>query len=321
MHPKTAVWQPDLFRDMTMSSRKTTWFDEIWPRAVVASGVGYLALAYGVSRWLTRRARRAVATPTLPGCRFDALVCRTGDDILLRGWMFEPPSPRGTITIFHGMRNDRSYIFDRIQFLTAAGYRCVAFDHRAHGESDGHVISFGYHERHDVVAVADLVRYRWPNEPSAALGISMGGAAICFAGEAARAFDAIVLESVYHDIDTAFSHRIGGAYPAWFRHFRPGVVWLTERRLKTSLKQVAPIAHVARLAPRPVLLLTGSDDVLAPPDEVQRFVAQLPETSQFHCFPGAGHGKVYEAAGAAYRDLLLGFFGRQLSQDSLRSAA
>ena len=147
------------------------------------------------------------------------------------------------------------------------------------------------------------------------------GDAICFAGHDARAFDAIILESVYHDLDRAFSHRIGNAYPAWFRHFRPGVIWLTERRLKTRLYEVSPIAHVARLAPRPVLLLTGSEDELAPPNEVEEFIAQMPGTSQFHCIPGAGHGKVYQVAGAAYRDLLLTFFDLHLLRDSFAAAA
>jgi alpha-beta hydrolase superfamily lysophospholipase len=304
-----------------MATRTTSWFDEIWPRLVVGSGVGYLALAYAVSRWLTRRAPAAVPAPDhLPGCAVETLSCQTSDEVPLKGWVIEPPTPRANVVLFHGMRNNRNYMLDRIEFLTAAGYRCIAFDHRAHGESGGRLISFGYHERHDVAAVAALVRARWPNEPCGTLGISMGGAALCFAGEAARAFDAIILESVYHDLDRAFSHRIGSAYPAWFRHFRPGVIWLTERRLGTRLHQVAPIAHVARLAPRPVLLLTGSADSLAPPDEVQAFVAQIPGSGQFHLIPGADHGQVYEVAGAAYRDLLLAFLDRHLRQ-SRRSAA
>jgi alpha-beta hydrolase superfamily lysophospholipase len=304
-----------------MATRETSWLDEIWPRLVVASGVGYLGLAFAVSRWLTRRAPAKVPAPThLPGCAIETLVCRTSDGVMLKGWQIEPATPRGNVVLFHGMRNNRSYVLDRIEFLTAAGYRCIAFDHRAHGESGGSLISFGYHERHDVAAVAALVRARWPNEPCGALGISMGGAAVCFAGQTARAFDAIILESVYHDLERAFSHRIGSAYPAWFRHFRPGVVWLTERRLGTRIQQVAPIAHVAQLAPRPVLLLTGSEDELAPAAEVHAFLTQIPETGSFHLVPGAGHGKVYQIAGQAYRDLLLAFLERHLLQ-SRRSAA
>lgn len=305
-----------------MPKRDSSWFDEIWPRLVVASGVGYLGLAYGVSRWLTRRARAPIATPALPiRCSIEDLVCRTEDGIRLKGWVIEPPAPTANVALFHGMRNHRGRLLSRIQFLVHAGFRCIAFDHRAHGESAGQAISFGYHERHDVAAVAALARRRWPNVPCGALGISMGGAAICFAGSAARAFDAIILESVYHDLDRAFSHRIGSAYPAWFRHFRPGVIWLTERRLGTRIADVAPIAHVRQLAPRPVLLLTGSDDQLAPPDDVQAFLTQIPNSSEFHLVPGAAHGQVYEVAGPAYRDLLLGFLARHLRRGGLSVAA
>lgn len=305
-----------------MPSRIHAWFDEIWPRVVVASGVGYLAFAYGVSRWLTRRAPAAIQAPThLPHCRIDTLTCETADGVRLSGWLVEPPLPWGSVALFHGMRNNRTYVLDRIEFLTHAGYRCLAFDHRAHGRSGGRAISFGYHERHDVAAVANLIRRRWPTEPSGALGISMGGAAICFAGPAARAFDAIVLESVYHDLERAFSQRIGHAFPGWFRHFRPGVVWLSERRLGTRISQVAPIAHVAHLTPRPVLLLTGSEDLLAPPEDVQAFLAHLPGSAQFQLIPGAVHGKVYETAGPAYRDLLLDFFARHLRQGARSAAA
>jgi alpha-beta hydrolase superfamily lysophospholipase len=285
-----------------MAARDTSWLDEIWPRLVVASGVGYLGLAFAVSRWLTRRASARVPAPTqFRDCAIETLTCRTDDGITLKGWMIAPPMPRGNVALFHGMRNNRSFMLDRIEFLTAAGYRCIAFDHRAHGESGGRLISFGYHERHDVAAVAALVRQR-------------------FAAEASRAFDAIILESVYHDLDRAFSHRIGGAYPAWFRHFRSGVIWLTERRLGARIRDVAPIAHVAHLAPRPILLLTGSEDDLAPPDEVRAFLAQIPEAGSFHLVPGARHGKVFEVAGPAYRDLLLAFLERHLLQ-ATRSAA
>ncbi len=305
-----------------MATRGTSWLSEIWPRLVVASGLGYLGLAFAVSRWLTRRAPAVVRAPThLPGCTIETLNCSTSDGVTLKGWVIAPPRPRGNVAIFHGMRNNRSHVLDRIEFLTAAGYRCIAFDHRAHGESGGRVISFGYHERHDVAAVAALVRARWPHEPCGALGVSMGGAAVCFAGPAARAFDAIILESVYHDLDRAFSHRIGGAYPKWFRHFRPGVIWLTERRLGTRIREVAPVAHVVQLTPRPVLLLTGSEDDLAPPDEVRAFLSQIPDTGHFHLVPGAGHGKVYQVAGHAYRDLLLAFLERHLLQTKRSAAA
>lgn len=289
------------------------WFHELWPRMVVASGGGYAAFAYGVSRWLTRRspARPEIPRDFLP-CRAERLQCRTSDGILLKGWRLETATPRATIALFHGLRDNRSKTLDRAAFFLAAGYRCILFDHRAHGESGGRFTSFGYHERHDVEAVARLIRSRWPQEPCAALGFSMGAAALCFAGKAAHSFDALILESVYHDLARAFQHRIGGRFPGWFRHFRRGIIWFTERRLNVPIHRVAPIAHIAQLAPRPVLLLTGSEDEHAPPHEVEALAAQLPETGRFHVIPGATHDDVCSRGGLAYQKLLLTFLDHHL---------
>jgi pimeloyl-ACP methyl ester carboxylesterase len=118
---------------------------------------------------------------------------------------------------------------------------------------------------------------------------------------------------LYHDLARAFQHRVGSSYPAWFRHFRRGIIWFTQRRLGARIHEVAPIAHIARLAPRPVLLLTGGADPHAPPYEVQALAEQLPATGQFHVIPGAGHLNVCEQGGPAYCNLVLDFFERHLS--------
>jgi uncharacterized protein len=300
-----------------MTTARTSWFDEIWPRVVVGSGIGYLATAYAVSRWLTRRSPARLEPPAhLDHLTFASMECRTKDNIILRGWSFEPDRPRGTVVLFHGLRGNRLVALPRIEFLTAAGYRCVAFDHRAHGESTGAWTSFGYFERHDVEAVADLVRTRWPAGPCAALGISMGGAALCFAAEKSRVFDAIVLQSVYHDLASTFQHRVGCEYPGWFKHFRKGIVWVTERRFGMRIREISPLAHVAKLAPRPVLLMTGSLDPHTPPHEMQLLADQLPETGRFEVIPDAGHEDVFEVGGLAYQQLILSFLDQHLCRRS-----
>jgi alpha-beta hydrolase superfamily lysophospholipase len=194
----------------------------------------------------------------------------------------------------------------------------VAFDHRAHGESAGRHTSFGFHESRDVAAVLELIWQRWPRQPRAALGISMGAAALCFAAPAARALDAVILESLYHDLAGTFDSRIGTKYPSWFRRFRRGVVWLTERRLGVRLGQIAPAEHVARLAPAPVLLLTGSEDAHAPPQDARRLFGRCREPRELVIIPGAGHDDVFELGGRLYEEVLLDFLKRRLA--ALRKA-
>ncbi|MSQ93160.1 MAG: alpha/beta fold hydrolase [Gemmataceae bacterium] len=303
-------------------SPSSNWFDELWPRATAATGIGYLAVAYAVSRWLTRCSPALVPLPEqLTGVQIEAIQCTTVDGIILQGWALAPARPRATVALFHGLRGHRATLMDRFVLLASAGYRCVAFDHRAHGESGGAVTSFGYHERHDIQAVAELIQARWPSRPCAALGVSMGAAALCFAGKSAHAFDAIILESLYHDLDRAFQNRVGCGFPAWFQHFRRGIIWFVERRLAARVQEIAPIDHVGLLAPRPVLLLTGSDDPHAPPHEVLALADKVGGAGEFHAIPDTGHADICEHGGALYRDLVLSFLERHLFEQRMPVAA
>jgi alpha-beta hydrolase superfamily lysophospholipase len=223
------------------------------------------------------------------------------------------------VALFHGLRRNRVQALDRIAFLTAAGYRCVAFDHRAHGQSDGRRTSFGYNESRDVTAVLEVVQRRWPHQPLAALGISMGAAALCFAAGQLPRLDAVLLESLYHDLDSTFRNRIGTKFPSWFRRFRRGVIWVTERRLGVRMEQIAPVNYVAGLGPAPVLLLTGSEDGLAPPSDAERLFARCRQPCELAIIPGADHSNMVEAGGHRYRTTILDFLERTLR--SVRCAA
>jgi len=292
---------------------RASFVKEMLAGLMAASGVGYLAASYTMSRWLTRAARgRPAQTPDLLGLDWKPAVCRTGDGLRLSGWVIEPPRPRGTVALFHGLRSNRGRTLNRAAFLARAGYRCVAFDHRAHGESQGRRTSFGYFEGRDVLAALRFVREHWPGQPSAALGVSMGAAALCFAGPQASGFDAIILESLYHDLASAFHSRIGNGFPVWLRRFVPGVIWITERRLGLRLPQVAPVEHIGALERAPLMLITGSADPHAPASDAERLRGRCRGQADLFIVPGAGHRDVPETGGAAYQERVVAFLNRQL---------
>jgi pimeloyl-ACP methyl ester carboxylesterase len=279
----------------------------------MASGVGYLAAAYAASRWLTRPApSRPRQTPADYGLVWEPLTCRTSDGFRLVGWVVAPPQPRATVVLFHGLRNNRDQTLNRTALFVGNGFRCVAFDHRAHGQSSGRRTSFGFHESRDVAAVLALARRRWPSQPVVGLGISMGAAALCYSAEQARSLSAIILESLYHDIYIAFNHRLSSDYPPWFRRLARGIMWFTERRLRIRLRQLAPADYIGQLAPAPLLLLTGSDDPHATTDEAQRLAARCKGPCELLVVPRAGHSDVFETGGPLYQRRVLAFLERWL---------
>lgn len=296
---------------MSKSTQARAWLSNTLGSMAMATGVGYLAAAYTISRWLTRPSfGRPEATPTDLDFSWEPLECRTADNLRLVGWSVAPPQPRGTVVLFHGIRGNRARTLARTKFLVGAGYRCVAFDHRAHGESGGRRTSFGYLESRDVTAILDLTRRRWPDQPRAAMGISMGAAALCYAASQARTCDAIILESLYHDIGSTFENRLQNEYPPWFKRVSRGVVWVTERRLGLKLTQLSPSEHIGAIAPKPVLLLTGSADVQAPPVDAERLYERCRGPRELWLVPHAGHRDVYETGGQNYQERVLGFLER-----------
>jgi hypothetical protein len=129
------------------------WLASAMARLTFLSGVGYVGAAYTVSRFLTRPRRRKLTTsPASLGMTYRDVDVETEDGIRLSGWLVEPENARGTVALFHGMRHNRERLLDRIAFLYNAGYRCLALDHRAHGESAGKRISWGWYEERDVRA-------------------------------------------------------------------------------------------------------------------------------------------------------------------------
>jgi alpha-beta hydrolase superfamily lysophospholipase len=283
-------------------------------RLALASRVGYPAAAYTVSRWLTRPTRgRPQLTPSDFGMSWERLECRTADGLRLAGWLVEPAGARATMALFHGMRFNREQVLGRLQLLATAGYRCIAFDHRAHGESHGKRTSFGFHESRDVAAVLDLIGRRWPHQPRAALGLSMGAAALCYAASAAPGrWHAVILESCYYDLASAFASRLRHDYPPWLQRLTRGVIWVTERRLGVRLAQLTPADHIGRLGPTPVLILTGTADRHACATDAQRLWERCRGPRELWLVPNAGHQDVLEQGGPAYAERVLQFLSLQL---------
>jgi alpha-beta hydrolase superfamily lysophospholipase len=294
---------------------KPSRLTELVVRVGLSSRVGSLAAEYLIARWLTKPAcSRIGRTPSELSLAWEALTCATEDLHQLRGWLVAPRSPRATLLLFHGIRNNREQLLSRLAFLVPAGYRCVVLDHRAHGESEGRQISFGYHERLDVRAVLKLARERWPDQPLGVLGMSMGAAALCFlAPEVARQSRAIILESLYHDILTAFTNRMqSGHYPAYFGRLVRGVIRQCERRLGESAQVLTPADWVGALAPRPFMLVTGTEDEHSTPAEAQKLFARRQGPGELLFVPEAGHEDVCEVGGDLYRNTVLDFLDRNL---------
>ena len=124
-----------------------------------------------------------------------------GVRLALRHW--DPTgSPRGTVLIVHGLGEHSGRYGHVAAYLTARGWRVIAYDLRGHGHSEGRRGSIPHADAHlhDLTTIVDLVRSRpdhlVPDTSLLLFGHSMGGAfAAQFAARAIRPIDGLILSS------------------------------------------------------------------------------------------------------------------------------
>ncbi|MGD0461540.1 MAG: alpha/beta hydrolase [Tepidisphaeraceae bacterium] len=178
------------------------------------------------------------------------------------------PNPnwgRQTLLICPGSRAG-SYLILAKTFLDE-GYNVLIFDFRAHGQSAGQIISFGDHERRDVLGA---VRWLRDSEPQACrrivgVGIDTGAAALLAAAadpsQEGRAFTSLAVFGCYDRFDNLADSaaQIDGRPSLQRMVVRMGLA-LACVQTGADLFDFSPADAAAQFAPRPILFVHGRRD-------------------------------------------------------------
>ena len=249
-----------------------------------------------------------------PDLRAEAVKIPSRSGSVLAGWLCHAERPRGTVILMHGVRANRLSLVERARLFRAAGYDVLAFDFQAHGESPGDQITFGFLESRDADAAIRFVRSRFPGRPVAAVGSSLGGAALLLTPHPLP-LDAVVLESVYPTIEEATANRLALFFGRLGPPLAPLLIVQLKPRLGIPTTALRPVDHVADVG-CPVFILGGSEDRRTPPEETRRLFAKARSPKELWLVPGAAHVDLAAFAPADYRRHVLGFLDRALRHSS-----
>lgn len=178
---------------------------------------------------------------------------------------------------------------------------------RAHGDSSGDLVDFGWSSRRDIVAAVEWLEQRRPGRPILLHGASLGAAAASFAArELGNRVDGYALECLYLDLDTAARRRCELHLPpliddiAW-RGLRTAaaIQWLEYRR-------IAPIEAITGIpGDVPLLLLAGAADRHSPVEESRAPLSRAGPRASLTVIDRAAHDRLQAADPNAYRLALL----------------
>jgi len=262
--------------------------------------------AVAFAGWQLARPARAWIGPPPTGLPAEDIAIRAATGAHLAGWFIPGRPGAGAVLLLHGVRGNRLQMLGRARLLVDEGYSVLLLDLQAHGESSGHRITFGRNESADARAGVDWLHARLPRERIGLIGVSLGGAAALL-GPSPLPVQALVLESVYGDIDSAMANRLRAYLPvpaatvvaAMFRVLMRPVLGIGREELR-------PVERIGGVT-APVLVASGTDDDRTPLEEARALFAAAPEPKRFWAVSGARHEDLERVDPAGYRAEVVGF--------------
>ena len=190
------------------------------------------------------------------------------------------------------------------------GHNLLLVDHRAHGESESHTISFGINERRDVLSWVRYATRRFGRDKKIILmGISMGAATVLMASDLPlpRSVVGIVADCPYSSPKEIIQK------VARDRGFPPRTVYMLARLGAIAYGRFDPGAASAiesvRGAKVPILLFHGEADGFVPVEMSLR-IAEASSLVELHTFPGAEHALSFLSDKERYAKVMNEFIDR-----------
>ena len=234
---------------------------------------------------------------------FQQLDLITEDGIRLSAW-YTPPRKGAVILLAHGYGDNRPEWVHAL--LAKKGYGVLAWDARAHGESEGEVSTIGYLEVLDVKAALDYALAQPDVNRIGAWGGSMGGATLIRAAADFPEIEALFIDSAFASLEQEFDFLV--PYP----FINPLAKFIAEKQTGLPLDEVNPLKDIAQISPRPVYIVHGTGDTVAPPDAGQKLFDAANEPRFLWLEEDAAHLSIYLANERRYQRRLIGFFDEWL---------
>lgn len=244
------------------------------------------------------------------GIEYEKVCITSFDGLKLSGRYYHVKDSAPIEIAFHGYRSHAQRDFcGGSQICLKNGYNLLVVDQRAHGESDGKIITFGINERFDCLAWANYAAERFGENTKIILsGVSMGAATVlmassldlpknvvCIAADCPYSSPSDIIKRVCRQkrLNPRFFYPFIKLGARLFGHF--------------DLEQGSAVSAVSK-TDIPILLVHGQADDFVPIEMSRKIFNACRSKKEFFSVPGADHAMSFIKDKESYTKTVLEFY-------------
>ena len=239
------------------------------------------------------------------------------DGLKLAGTWLEAENPKGTIILAHGYRSCKLVEFSMVlDFYRSYGLNILMPDQRAHGKSEGRVITFGVKECQDMKKWIQWVNENQKEQPIILSGLSMGASTVLFLADEELPGN---VKGIIADCGFTSPWEIISWVFKNVTHLPAGPsLWVAELFARIfggfSLRQ-KNTKEVLRNSKLPVLMVHGVDDGFVPCEMTRQGYDACTGEKEILLVEGADHGLSFMVDGQHYQEKVIAFLDRNLEAE------
>jgi pimeloyl-ACP methyl ester carboxylesterase len=196
-----------------------------------------------------------------------------GEGVDLAAWFFANPRGAGcAVVMLHGFSGDKAEVLAPATIFWRHGCDLVLYDARGHGDSSRALLSYGVHEREDLLRVVEWLSAKTglPRSRIGLIGWSYGAAtAIQAASEAGGDVAFVVADSSYSSLRDIAHDQAKKQFGTWATIFVPGALAVSALRAGFDGTRPAPAGAIEHVR-SPVLLIHSRQDGFTPVEHSER---------------------------------------------------
>lgn len=288
----------------------------------LGGGVGLMGAIFAVSLYIVESITRPQKRTFIDAYKFspyeldlpaeEVLFSSTDGKHEVSGWYIPSPGATTTVIVSPGYRSLKADVLGIAAFLWRAGHNVLAFEYHGHGMDVGTPITLGYSEINDFLGAVAYTKERAPETRLGVLAYSMGAAVAIMGTARSKDVEALIA-------DSAFATHTGVIDYQFRRVFHlPSITvsWMADNllwwRAGYHFNQVEPLRDIAKIAPRPILIIHGGKDSIVDPRDAPLLYGAAGEPKEIWLLPNADHCGAYFEDRMAYVKKIIDFFDLHL---------